>query len=189
MLEGGGPPLDLQFYKEHSTQSPTPGLDKKILSSRTCLTAGAFPHGLPRWLSGKEATCQCRRLGFDPWVGKISWRRAQHPTPALFPGESQGQRRLVVCNPSVAESWTRLKQLSTHAYFPSQGCLQVNSHIWKSLLTLHPDHAGLVYFRHQCLWYSMGMSVIMIEKKGEILVKGKTEGRKAQHLQSSRKCK
>ena len=25
--------------------------------------------------SGKESTCQCRRLGFDPWVGKIPRRR------------------------------------------------------------------------------------------------------------------
>jgi len=32
-------------------------------------------HGLPRWLSGKESACQCRRLGFDPWVGKIPWRK------------------------------------------------------------------------------------------------------------------
>ena len=23
--------------------------------------------GLPWWLSNKEATCECRRLGFDPW--------------------------------------------------------------------------------------------------------------------------
>ena len=33
---------------------------------------------LPRWLSGKESTYQCRtcrRHGFDPWVGKIPWRR------------------------------------------------------------------------------------------------------------------
>ena len=28
-------------------------------------------HGLPWWLSGKESTCQCRRCGSDPWVGKI----------------------------------------------------------------------------------------------------------------------
>ena len=27
--------------------------------------------GLPWWLSGKEFACQCRRHGFDPWVGKI----------------------------------------------------------------------------------------------------------------------
>ena len=26
---------------------------------------------LPRWLSGKESACQCRRHGFDPWVWKI----------------------------------------------------------------------------------------------------------------------
>ena len=31
--------------------------------------------GLPRWLSGKESACQSRRLRFDPWVGKIPWRR------------------------------------------------------------------------------------------------------------------
>ena len=28
---------------------------------------------LPWWLSSKESTCQCN--GFDPWVGKIPWRR------------------------------------------------------------------------------------------------------------------
>ena len=27
--------------------------------------------GLPRWIGGKEATCQCRRCGFNPSVGKI----------------------------------------------------------------------------------------------------------------------
>ena len=27
--------------------------------------------GLPRWLSGKESACQCKRCVFDPWVGKI----------------------------------------------------------------------------------------------------------------------
>ena len=26
--------------------------------------------GLPRWLSGKEPTCQCRRLGFNPCGGR-----------------------------------------------------------------------------------------------------------------------
>ena len=30
---------------------------------------------LPRWLSSKESTCQCRKCRFDPWVGKIPWRR------------------------------------------------------------------------------------------------------------------
>ena len=40
---------------------------------------------------------QCRsyrRHGFDPWVGKIPWRREWQPTPVLLPGESHGQRSL-----------------------------------------------------------------------------------------------
>ena len=38
---------------------------------------------------------KCRRPGFDPWVGKIPWRRAWQPTPVFLPGESHGQRSLV----------------------------------------------------------------------------------------------
>ena len=50
--------------------------------------------GLPKWLSGKEPTCQCRRHGFSPWVGKTSWRRKWQPTPVCFPGKSHRQRSL-----------------------------------------------------------------------------------------------
>ena len=35
----------------------------------------SWPGRIPRWLSGKESACQCRRHRFDPWVGKIHWRR------------------------------------------------------------------------------------------------------------------
>ena len=55
------------------------------------------PHGVPRWLSGRESACQCRRHrrpGFDPWVRKIPWRRKWWPTPVFLPGESHGQRIL-----------------------------------------------------------------------------------------------
>ena len=55
--------------------------------------------GLPRWLSGKESACQCRRLGFDPWVGKILWRRKWQPIPAVLLGEFNGQRSLIGCSP------------------------------------------------------------------------------------------
>ena len=27
-------------------------------------------------------------LGFDPWVGKVPWRRTWQPTPVLLPRES-----------------------------------------------------------------------------------------------------
>ena len=50
--------------------------------------------GLPWWLNGKESTCQSRRRGFDPWVGKIPWRRKWQPTLIFLPGKSHGQRSL-----------------------------------------------------------------------------------------------
>ena len=33
---------------------------------------------------------QYRRPGFDPWVGKIPWRRERLPTPVFWPGEFHG---------------------------------------------------------------------------------------------------
>ena len=27
---------------------------------------------------------------FDPWVGKITWRRERLPTPVIWPGEFHG---------------------------------------------------------------------------------------------------
>jgi len=70
----------------------------------TDVKADVHPHtqrvmerGLPRWCRDKEPTWQCRRhrrLGFNPWVGKIRWRKWQ-PTPGFLPRESHGQRSLV----------------------------------------------------------------------------------------------
>ena len=31
-----------------------------------------------------------QRPGFDPWVGKIPWRRERPPTPLFWPGELHG---------------------------------------------------------------------------------------------------
>ena len=39
--------------------------------------------------AGKESACSvCGRPGFDPWAGKIPWRRERLPTPVFLPGES-----------------------------------------------------------------------------------------------------
>ena len=69
--------------------------------------------GFPGGASGKEPTCQCRRrkrCGFNPWVGKIPWRRAGQPTPLFLPGESHGQRSLVGYSP-----WGRAESDMTEA--------------------------------------------------------------------------
>ena len=40
------------------------------------------------------ANAGCERGRFDPWVGKVPWRRAWQPTLVSLPGESHGQRSL-----------------------------------------------------------------------------------------------
>ena len=67
--------------------------------------AGNRFRGLPQWLSGKEATCQCKRnerCGFNPWVKKIPSRREWLPTPGFLPGESHARRSLVSFTLSMA---------------------------------------------------------------------------------------
>ena len=52
-----------------------------------------FPSPMHEGASGKEPTCQCRRLekcGFNPWIRKIPWRRAWQIIPVFLAGESHG---------------------------------------------------------------------------------------------------
>ena len=51
---------------------------------------------------------QCGRPRFDPWVGKISWRRKRQPIPVLLPEESHGWRSLMGFSP-----WGRKKSDTT----------------------------------------------------------------------------
>ena len=68
--------------------------------------------GLLCWLIGKESACQCKISRFDPWVGKISWRRKWQPTPVFLPGKSHGQRSLAGYSPGVAKSQIQLRDYS-----------------------------------------------------------------------------
>ena len=47
--------------------------------------------GFPWWLSGKESPWQCRRLRFDPWIGKIPWRRIWQPLQYPWLGNPMGR--------------------------------------------------------------------------------------------------
>ena len=51
------------------------------------------------WPVGAALCLQCRRPGFNPWVGKIPWRRKWQSTPVLLPVKSHGQRSLAGCSP------------------------------------------------------------------------------------------
>ena len=68
--------------------------------------------------SGKESACQCRRckrLGFNPWVEEIPWRRKWRPTPVFLSGDFHGQRSLAGYSPGVAQSQTHLSDGHTHS--------------------------------------------------------------------------
>ena len=59
---------------------------------------------LSDWTELIRGTGRCR---FDPWVGKIPWRKKWQPTPVFLPGKSYGQMCLAGYRP-----WRR-KELDT----------------------------------------------------------------------------
>ena len=88
--------------EEHSTNTGRPG--SQLVLGCTFLVAERLKR-----LPGMQR-------GFDPWVGKIPWRRKWQPTPVLLLGESHGGRSLVDYSP-----WSR-KESDTnerlHFHFP-----------------------------------------------------------------------
>ena len=107
--EGKGYPLQYSGL-ENSMDCIVYGLAKSQTKlsrlSLHCQRAKGFPGGA----SGKESSRQCRRHGFNRWVGKMLWRRAWQPTPVFLPGEAQGQRSLVDHSP-----WGHIEWATTEA--------------------------------------------------------------------------
>ena len=69
------------------------------------LMTSSRPNYLPKAPPPSKRICmQYRRPGFNPWVGKIPWRREWQPTP-LLPGEFLGQ---TVGSQRVGHHWGTL---------------------------------------------------------------------------------
>ena len=87
-------PLSMGFHRQDCWSGlpfPTPGTTiNKFLLKNT---------GLPWWLRWLSVCRQRGRPGFDPWVGKIPWRRKWQPTPVLLPEVSYGWTSLVGYSP------------------------------------------------------------------------------------------
>ena len=81
----------------HTQQIMWNALPYKILSlkisKQLCIYYGIW------WLRWLSICLQCGRPEFDPWVGKIPWRRKWQSTPVLLPGKSHGQMSLVGYSP------------------------------------------------------------------------------------------
>ena len=85
------------------------------------------------------------RRGFDPWVGKIPWRRAWLPTPVFLPREFHGQRSPLGYSPqSHKESGTN-KQL-THTHTHTYAYTKLSS-VYVNLYTVHGVNIFKFYAR------------------------------------------
>ena len=85
------------------------------------------------WLSWIRICLQCGRSGFDPWIGKIPWRRESLPTPVFWPREyldsivhevAKSQTRLSdfhfnqVTRVLVLQLWHQFLPMNIRGWFP-----------------------------------------------------------------------
>ena len=100
---------------------------------------GPKAHNTASLVSQRERIClQCRRHRrheFDPWVGKMPWRRAWQPTPVFLPGKSYGQSNLVDYSPWGNKESDTTELLSTHTQNKAYNISTV-------LLTSYLNHPG-----------------------------------------------
>ena len=101
--------LTAPIWQSSWREAAVPGasLAQTYLAFRLPLQEGAGSRSL-----GNEG-----RPGFDPWVGKIPWRRERQPTPVFWPGEFHGQRSLAGYSPRGCKESDMTEQLSLHFTF------------------------------------------------------------------------
>ena len=105
-----GPHVKMRILGADSTQrcctlprrQTTSGNHFKVMTEKRITFIGHVMYltGFPGGASGNNlsASRRYKKCGFDPWVGKISWRRAWQPTLVFLPREAHGQRSLVGCS-------------------------------------------------------------------------------------------
>ena len=127
-------------------QLPDPG---------SIMPTGQIPHflalssrltGLPRWLTDKESSCQCRRHEkhrFCPWVAKIPWKRNANPlqNSCLRNPTDRGAGWDTVCG--AAKNRTRLSSCRVIMFWPQ---LFVSKFISPLLYLLFDSHVNFLHF-------------------------------------------
>ena len=106
--------------REPNWQKHSSAMGIQYYKSAAFISLPYFNHeGLPRWRSGKESACQCRRpkkCRFDPWVRKIPWRKKWQPTPVFLPGKFHEQRSLVGYSPWGCKELNMTEQTQQHTF-------------------------------------------------------------------------
>ena len=83
-----------------------------IVSSASIFVSSKLTRRLLWWLRWQRIHLKCRRPGFNPWVGKILWKREWQPIPGFLPGEIHGQRSLAGYSPWGRKEMDMAEQLS-----------------------------------------------------------------------------
>ena len=76
---------------------------------------------LPWWLRCSRIRLQCRRLVFDPWVGKIPWRKECNPLQFSWLEDPTDREAWQTTVHGVAKSQTGLSDYHTLTLFKMQG--------------------------------------------------------------------
>ena len=72
----------------HGVAKSLTRLERLSLTIKTAYTCGQIMKSHLGGSDGKASALQRRRPGFNPWVGKISWRRKWQPPSVLLPRKS-----------------------------------------------------------------------------------------------------
>ena len=108
-------------------------------------------HMLPRWHSGKELTCQCRRWlrnsDLIPGLERIPVGRHSNSLQYSYLENPMDRRDWQAIVHRVTKSWTRLKQVSTHTHVHAHMC--VHTHTQGSGLTWWLSDKESAF---QCRW-------------------------------------
>ena len=101
------------------------------------------------------SACQYKRPGFDPWVGKIPWRREWQPTPIFLPGKSMDTGAWQGALHGVAKSQTQLSNFHFTFSLLKPSAIMANQDLQSS-----KPHTGHILekcaFLSQEKWLSLG---------------------------------
>ena len=86
--------------------------------------------------ASKESACQCKRHGFNPWVGKMLWRRKWQPLQYSCLENSMDREVWQATVRGVAKSWTQLSRHFFLTYFFAKLLITCTIYIWIPLLPL-----------------------------------------------------
>ena len=99
--------------------------------------------------SGKKnnlpANAEDKRCQFNPWVGKMSWRRKRQPTLVCLPGKSHRQRSLAGYSPwghkrvryNLAKTYLTLNTCTDRRYYMNF-LFYLHNRPGKQVLLFHP---------------------------------------------------